>query len=206
MNILVVGCSKVGARLALDLSRHGHDVFVVDRDEMALEALPENFKGLTLAGIPIDMDVLKRAGVESCDAVAAVTEEDNINIMVCQLAKQIFGVKQVVALLDEPSRDIVFSQFGISTVCPTNLSVASTVEALTEQALTQHLVFGSSTMSFFTVPVPKELVGKRVGDIETDATELLVGVLQKDNRVVLNTSSRMFLSEKDKLIYAKVID
>lgn len=80
------------------------------------------------------------------------------------------------------------------------------MEALTEQTLTQHLVFGSSTMSFFTVPVPKELVGKRIGDIEADVTELLIGVLQKDNRVVLNISPKMFLSEKDKLIYAKVID
>lgn len=78
MNILVVGCGKVGSKVASDLSRMGHDVSVVDRSEKRFALLDEDFSGLTVCGVPIDQDVLKLAGVESCDALAAMTEDDNV--------------------------------------------------------------------------------------------------------------------------------
>ncbi len=90
MNILIVGCGKVGSMLASELSRLGHDVAVLDREESHFSSLDSEFSGYTISGVPIDQDVLKRAGIEGCDALLAMTEDDNVNIMVCQIAREIF--------------------------------------------------------------------------------------------------------------------
>ena len=85
MNILIVGCGRVGRRLVHVLERLGHDVSVLDEDAANLALLNElepPFSGMAVAGVPIDGDVLRSAGIEACDAVAAVTKDDNINLMV----------------------------------------------------------------------------------------------------------------------------
>lgn len=98
MNILIVGCGKVGSMLASELDRMGHDVAVLDREEAHFALLDSDFSGYTISGVPIDQDVLKRAGIEGCDAILAMTEDDNVNIMVCQMAKEIFHTKTVLAV------------------------------------------------------------------------------------------------------------
>jgi len=123
MNIIIVGCGKVGSRFAQLLSNDGHDVVIVDNDKDAFKALSPDFNGITITGVPIDQDVLKQAGIENADAFAAVSPDDNINIMACQVAKEIFKVPRVIARIYNPEREYVFHQFGLDTICPTNLTV-----------------------------------------------------------------------------------
>ena len=78
MNILIIGCGMVGAALATTLDGRGHDVSVIDKNAETLETLPASFGGFTTTGVPIDQDVLKRAGISTCDALFAVTHEDDI--------------------------------------------------------------------------------------------------------------------------------
>ena len=161
MNILVIGCGKVGSQLASMLSEEGHDVSVIDRDAKNFEMLDDNFSGMTTVGVPIDQDVLKQAGIESCDAVAAVSQDDNLNIMCSQLAREIFKVPSVLARIYDPTREDVFSHFGLHTVCPTNLTVSAVKSALTENQSIRTINFGAHTLAFNLIQVPDELVGKR---------------------------------------------
>lgn len=123
MNIIVIGCGKVGSRLAQILADDGHDIVIVDSDRSSFKMLTPDFNGVTIVGVPIDQDVLKQAGIETADAFAAVTPDDNINIMACQVAKEIFKVPKVMARIYNPEREHVFHQFGLETICPTNMSV-----------------------------------------------------------------------------------
>ena len=137
MNILIVGCGRVGANLVRQLDVAGHDVSVLDDESDSLKRLSEfddyNFTGVALYGVPIDVDVLRQAGIETCDAVAAVTDNDNINIMVAQIAREIFHVKRVVTRIADPTRNSTFSQrFNLDTVCPTDLTVQATLSKLTD--------------------------------------------------------------------------
>ncbi len=92
MNILVIGCDQVGAALVRDLERIGHDISLVERDSEQLKRLDGfddySFGGAALVGDPTDPDVLKQGGVENCDAVAAVSEDDSVNLMAAQIAKE----------------------------------------------------------------------------------------------------------------------
>ena len=90
MNILVIGCDQVGAALIRDLERIGHDISVVEKDPEQLKRLDAfddyTFHGTALVGDPTDPDTLRRGGVENCDAVAAVSEDDSLNLMAAQIA------------------------------------------------------------------------------------------------------------------------
>lgn len=206
MNILVIGCGKVGSRLANSLSDDGHDVSVVDRLESSLEALSDDFDGMTTLGVPIDKDVLKKAGIENCDALAAVSRDDNVNIMVSELAREIFKVPNVLARIYDPNREDVFSHFGLHTVCPTNMTVAAIRSALLEQGTVRSVLLGSHTVTFHTVAVPKEYWNHPCSDVRLNHGEQIFAVLHPDLAMELASEMKQKLSSMDQLIIAKLVD
>lgn len=121
MKIVILGCGRVGARLAQLMEEDGYQVGIIDADAASFERLPAHFKGETTLGTGIDVDVLKSAGIESADTFAAVTNFDNTNIMACQVAREIFGVKKVLARIYDPGRENLYHHLGLETVCPTTL-------------------------------------------------------------------------------------
>ena len=123
MQIIIAGCGKVGSGFAQIMSEQGHDISVIDEQNDNFALLGPNFKGITVWGSPIDEDILKEAGIETADGFVAATPDDNINTMACQVAKEIFNVPKIFARVQDPVREEVLYQFGVSTVCPTNMTV-----------------------------------------------------------------------------------
>jgi trk system potassium uptake protein TrkA len=121
MHVVIVGCGRVGATLAMMLDRAGHSVAIVDQLDTAFQRLPKEFSGQTILGTGIDEDVLRKAGIEHADAFAAVMTADNRNIMAAQVAKHIFGVKKVVCRIYDPLREETYRELGLETICPTTI-------------------------------------------------------------------------------------
>lgn len=96
MNIIVVGCGRVGAELATRLSKSGHKVTVLDITPNAFSNLPAEFRGRTIEGEALNQDVLRRAGIETADGLAVVTSSDSINAVVGHIARSIFNTPVVV--------------------------------------------------------------------------------------------------------------
>jgi trk system potassium uptake protein TrkA len=119
MKVVVMGCGRVGARVASNLANNGHDVSVVDTDSRAFKRLPVDFVGNTIIGTGIDEDVLRSAGIEDATAFVAVTNGDNRNIMAAQVAKVIFKVPEVICRIYDPVREDTYRRLGLFTVCPT---------------------------------------------------------------------------------------
>ena len=205
MNILVVGCGKVGARLAIQLDKEGHDISIVDSNEQAFELLGSQFNGFKTCGIPIDQDVLRGAGIENCDAVAAVSSDDNVNIMVSQLAREVFKVPNVLARIYDPKRENVFSHFGLYTVCPTNLTVAAVCSALIDRDKTQNINIGSHTISFVTEELPKNFIGMAASEILLDENKTLYAIAHKDLSVTLYKGQKIKFLAGDKVIVSNLI-
>lgn len=206
MNILIIGCGKVGARLAISLSREGHDVSIVDRYEDSFSMLGNDFEGFKTCGIPIDQDVLRRAGIENCDALAAVSSDDNVNIMVSQLAHDLFNVPTVLARIYDPRRENVFSHFGLHTVCPTNLTVSAIRSAIIEKDSPQVINFGSHTITFVTEEVPKSMIGELASDIYLESSQSLYGILHPDLSLTLYQGQKIRLLSGDKVIISNIVD
>ena len=121
MRTVIVGCGRVGSNLARQLSEEGDEVAVVDFSEAAFNRLGEDFAGEMVFGTGVDEDVLRRAGTAQADAFVAVTNADTTNIMAAQLAKHLFGVKQVICRIYDPSREDVYAELGLQTICPTTI-------------------------------------------------------------------------------------
>jgi trk system potassium uptake protein TrkA len=130
MFTIIKGCGRVGARLANLLADQGHEVVVLDVNSQAFWRLGPEFKGTTMVGNGIDVDVLRRAGIERADAFAATTQGDNRNIMASQIAKHIFNVPKVVTRIYDPIRQDTYAELGLETISPTVLGAAAFLSAI----------------------------------------------------------------------------
>jgi len=119
MKVVIMGCSRVGARLAGLLDIEGHSVTILDIDAYSFRRLPPDFAGTALVGDGIDEESLKKAGIEQADAFVALTQGDNRNIMAAQIAKHIFNVPKVVCRIYDPLRRELFNSLGIDALSPT---------------------------------------------------------------------------------------
>lgn len=120
--IIIVGCGRLGANLANTLSDEDGNVLIMDTSKDSFRRLSADFGGLSLVGNGTDLDNLHTAQIEKAAAVIAVTNDDNTNIMIVQLARELFHVPRVIARLYDPERETVYRDLGIDTICPAVLS------------------------------------------------------------------------------------
>lgn len=121
MKVIIMGCGRVGAQLAILLDKENHNVTTLDINVDSFHRLPPDFKGKALLGNGLDEDVLKKAGIEEADAFIAVTQGDNRNIMAAQIAKHIFNVPKVVCRIYDPLRRDLYSMLGVDALSPTTI-------------------------------------------------------------------------------------
>jgi trk system potassium uptake protein TrkA len=130
MNVLVIGCGRVGSSVALALKDAGWDVTVIDEREEALGRLGEDWTGEFLVGHGMDLQLLRGAGIEDADAVVVTTDGDNSNIVIGQMAQKQFNVPSVVVRVLDPARAKFFSSRGLNVVCPTSSAISTLTEAV----------------------------------------------------------------------------
>jgi trk system potassium uptake protein len=122
MNIVILGCGRVGSTYARLMYREGHTVTIIDLQSEAFRRLGTKYKGNRIVGNGIDEDVLKRAGIEQAQVFVAVTQGDNRNIMAAQIARHVYNVPQVIARIYDPVRADRYRQLGIVTLCTTTIA------------------------------------------------------------------------------------
>ncbi len=142
MHIIVLGCGRIGSRLATTLEAEEHTVAVVDRDRDAFRRLPERFTGRAVLGNVISQSVLEQAGITEAGAVAAVTSGDNSNIVAARIARETYAIDSVVARIKDPKRAEIYQRLGIPTV--------ATVTWTTDQVMRR--LFPTKSMTDWTHP------------------------------------------------------
>ena len=128
--IVVVGCGRLGSILASQLSAEGNSVVVIDLNESNFDALGGEFSGFKIVGDATELAVLRSAKADKADCLLAVTDSDNINIMVAQIAKKLFEISTVLARVFDPNREAIYRDFGIETISPTQLSAEAFANSL----------------------------------------------------------------------------
>lgn len=124
--ILVVGCGRLGASFATRMADEGRDVTIVDCDRQNFSTyLPEGFKGRKVAGMEIDEDVLRKAGIDEAEAVVIVSRDENTNMMVADLVNRVFGKTRVIVRLDQPKLRELYEKAGFEVLSPINEATAS---------------------------------------------------------------------------------
>ena len=130
MYVIIMGCGRVGARLANLLEADGHEVVILDTNPAAFSRLGSEFRGTRLVGNGVDTEVLQRAGIERADAFAACTQGDNRNIMASQIAQVVYHVPKVVCRIYDPIRMEIYRKLGMQIYSPTIVGVQVVREIL----------------------------------------------------------------------------
>ena len=172
VHVVIVGCGRVGSTLALELVAVGHTVAVIDRKPDAFKRLGENFSGLTIAGIGFDRDVLQEAGIERAQAVAAVTNGDNSNILIARVAREKFGIEKVVARIYDPKRAEIYERLGIATVATVKWTSERILRRILPDISSVEWTDPSSNVVLIEREFPNSLAGKKVFKIELSGARI----------------------------------
>ncbi|MFC1590628.1 potassium channel family protein [Candidatus Omnitrophota bacterium] len=197
MNIIIIGCGRVGSELAQLLSQQGHNVIIVDKDQGAFTRLGSSFNGVAAMGSGIDEDFLKELGIGKQDAFVAVTSNDSTNLMVSQIAKKIFNIPRVMARVYDPRKADIYKRLGLDIISGTRLLAAMIRDKIIENKFSTYIL-ESGELGVVEVMADKELEGKRVEDISMPG-EFMVVALERDGKVMIPRPD-MILKERDKLM------
>lgn len=133
MNVVIMGCGRLGSRIAGMLERQGNRVTIIDSAESAFRRLPEGFAGERVVGNGMDTSTLERAGIQSAGAFFALTQGDNRNYFASQMAREVFGVKRVLCRVYDPGREEIFRELGLETFSPTSVGAQIMVDMLNNE-------------------------------------------------------------------------
>lgn len=121
--VIIMGCGRLGANLADYLYDEGNDVIVVDKSESSFRKLSSSFGGLTLVGDGTRLETLEQLEIKGNEIFIVVTDDDNVNIMISQMVREVYHIDKIICRLYDPQRECVYNEFHIDTICPTYLSV-----------------------------------------------------------------------------------
>ena len=189
MNVLVVGCGKVGSRLANTLCDEGIDVSVIARTAAEADKMLEpDFKGSLLCGVPIDQDNLKKAGIESCDVVCAVTDDDNTNIMVSQLAKRLYQVKKTIAKVNNPKNVEALKKLGVDIVVSSTDNITGQLEREIDSGKIKELLpLGAGNAGVFEIVLDNSFTLQNVPlmEMEIPLTLNIISIIRNETELII---------------------
>jgi trk system potassium uptake protein TrkA len=166
VHFVIMGCGRVGASLARALERGGHDVAVIDQEQSAFRRLGTGFEGQRVLGVGFDRDTLREARIGEAYAFAAVSSGDNSNILAARVAREKFGVENVVARIYDPGRAEIYQRLGIPTVATVKWTSDQVLRRLLPQGHAPEYSDPSGKIVIAEIPVATAWVGHRHSELE----------------------------------------
>jgi trk system potassium uptake protein TrkA len=195
MNMIVVGCGRVGARLAYRLSKKGHQVTVIDQEAAAFDNLPPDFRGRTVEGEVLAQGVLHRTGIEQADGLAAVTNSDSLNAVVAHLAHTTYGVRNVVVRNYDPRWQPLQEAFGLQVISSASWGAQRLEELLYGIDMPAVFTAGNGEVSIYEFVVPEIWQGRTLQELLPEAG-CVPAALTRSGRAVL-PSHNILLETRD---------
>jgi trk system potassium uptake protein TrkA len=182
MNIIIVGCGRVGSQLATLFSNRRDEVAIIDLNPDSFVSLGRNFEGRRVVGVGFDENTLLSAGVEECDVLIAATDIDNTNLMIAEVGRRLFEVPHVLTRLYNPNRESAYLQLGIDYVCGTTL-VAEEMYSKVVAGHGSHIdTFGNFEVLRFALALSSEEAESiRVSELERDHEIRIIAFERRDN-------------------------
>ncbi len=173
MFVIIAGSGRLGAGLAKALSAKGHDVVVVG-EERELARLGSDFDGVTIRGDPAEEDTLRKAGVDRAELVVGATADDNVNVLVVQIARRIYQVPLTLARITDPERESFYRGLGLATVCPTTTGINQMLGMIQRSQFSA--LAGTIDVDLVGVKPPAEWIGRAAGRIDLPEGRKLIGI------------------------------
>jgi trk system potassium uptake protein TrkA len=189
---VIVGCGRMGAGLAGELEGGGHAVTVVDRQPEAFHNLPSGFRGRTLSGFAFDREVLREAGIERADGLAAVTNSDDANAITARVAREFFRVPHVVARLYDPRKADIYHRLGLRTISTTAWGIGRIADLLRFGELDITVSLGDQ-VELVALEVSSRLAGHPVSELSLPG-EVRVVAMERDGSSFLPSAGTLLFA------------
>ncbi len=206
MKIVVVGAGKVGYFLAKRLYLGKHAVSIVDKDKQTCEDIAKELEVLVINGDGCDPVILEEAGVKHADVVAAVTGEDEDNIIICQLAKELFNTRRTVGRVNNPDNERVFAELGIDVPVDSTMIIGKIIEEeVSFSDFVNLMCFKRGKLAIVRVDLPVEspVINKKIKDIELPKDAVLVSIVRGEE-VILPKGNTVLKAGDDIIAMAMV--
>jgi trk system potassium uptake protein len=182
MYVLIAGGGKAGANVMRTLLRHGKEATIVEQDRDRFEGLEREFEHQAMFGDATEIFVLEKAGIRRPpDLVLALTGDDEDNMVICQLAKEKYGVGKVIARVNDPRNQTHFDLLGISpTVCATSSILGLVEHEVPEHELVHLLELRKENLEIVEVQIDKgsPVAGKKVESLPLPEGARLISVMR----------------------------
>ena len=187
MYILIIGAGKVGYFLAKRLTANKHTVSIVDKNKDICEEAAKEIEALVVNGDGCDPKILEEAGVLRADVVAAVTGDDEDNLIICQLAKERFKIQRTVGRVNNPDNEHTFSELGIDIPVDATKIISKIIEEeVSFSDFVTLMSFKRGKLAIVRVDLPEDspVINKEVKDIVLPEDSVLVSILRGDDVIV----------------------
>jgi len=198
MNIIIVGCGRVGAELAYRLYQKGNRVTVIDQTAAAFGKLHPDFRGHTVEGEALNEEVLQRAGIDNADGLAAVTNSDALNAVVAHLARTVYHVPNVVARNYDPQLRPMIEAFDVQIVGSSSWGAQRIEELLSQADVRTVFSAGNGEVEIYEVTIPAAWDGRRLAELFT-GSECVAASITHSGRASLPSADTV-LHEGDLLL------
>lgn len=208
MHIVIVGAGKIGFYLAKELLASAHVVSIIEKDFALCEEAAKHLNNvLVINGDGCNLKFLSDAGIDRADIVAAVTGSDEVNLMVCQLAKQFTQVKRTVARVNDPQNTHTFNEIGIDVAVDSTSIIAKIIEQeVSLDDLVTLMTFRRGKLALVRVDLTTDspCVNKPVMGIKLPRSSVLVAVIRGDDMLI--PRGETVLQAKDDVIALTAIE
>lgn len=187
MYIIIVGAGKVGYYLCKRLSKDDNVVSIIEKNKSTCEDIARELKVLVIRGDGCDPQILEQAGVARADVVAAVTGDDEDNLIICQLAKELFHVPRTVGRVNNPQNEQTFSALGVDIPLNSTEVIAKIIEeeiSFSDFATLLSFKRGKLAIVRMDLPANSPVIDKQVKDIKWPENSVLLSVVRKDDVVI----------------------
>ena len=187
MNVLVIGCGKVGYFLARTLREHGHHPTLIEADRERAKRSANELDMVVYCGDGTSIDMLETAGCADTDALIAVTGSDQNNLVACQLAKRLFRVKRTVARVNNPKNTQVLRRLGVDIALSSTDVLARLIEREVDSAVIRQIVplnQGEASINEIDLPDNYPLDGVRLQDLSLPEESILVSITRGDKMII----------------------
>lgn len=187
MYILIVGAGKVGYFLAKRLCASKHTVSIVEKDKQICEDIAKQLDLLVINGDGCDPEILEEAGAKRADVVAAVTGDDEDNLIICQLAKELFAAKRTVGRVNNPDNERVFAELGIDVPVDATMIIGKIIEEeVSFSDFVNLMSFKRGKLSIVRVDLSEDspVINKELKEIKLPEDSVLVSILRGEEVIV----------------------
>lgn len=203
MKFLIIGCGRVGSAVANALYVDNHKITVVDNNVNAFNRLSRGFNGTTIVGHAFDKDILEKAQIHQADALAALTNGDNSNIVTARIARDEYRVPKVIARIYDPVRAKLYRNLGIQTVAPVAWTSNKIKDLLIHPEYATQLTFGNGEVEMTRVEIAGRLVGKEVANLTIPAQIQVISITRLGSAFIPTSGTIFEKGDVARLVVAR---